>query len=89
VGRNYRCVMCGKVRSAEEFRAELTELWAALEEEKKLARTAVAAPPAPAVSACAWTDCEEPPRSNSKYCSRSCSNKNARLRHSQRRSTAA
>ena len=37
---------------------------------------------------CAWDDCEEPRRPTSKYCSRACSNKNARARH-QRRKWAA
>jgi len=31
--------------------------------------------------ACAWKDCSNPSRKNSKYCSRDCSNKNARHRH--------
>ena len=30
---------------------------------------------------CAWEGCEKSSRSNSKYCSRECSNKNARARH--------
>lgn len=30
---------------------------------------------------CAWKDCEEPARTTSIYCSRGCSNKNARWRH--------
>lgn len=34
---------------------------------------------------CAWMDCEKQARPNSKYCSRNCSNKNARARHSKRR----
>lgn len=33
---------------------------------------------------CAWKDCDEPSRRNSIYCSRACSNKNARWRHKQR-----
>lgn len=33
---------------------------------------------------CSWKDCEEPARRTSIYCSRSCSNKNARWRHRQR-----
>ncbi len=33
---------------------------------------------------CAWPGCEKPRRSNSKYCSRACSNKNARARHKTR-----
>jgi len=30
---------------------------------------------------CAWPGCTNPRRPNSKYCSRACSNKNARSRH--------
>ena len=33
---------------------------------------------------CAWPGCEKPQRPNSKYCSRACSNKNARARHKAR-----
>ena len=33
------------------------------------------------VQLCAWKDCGKPARPNSKYCSRNCSNKNARWRH--------
>ena len=33
---------------------------------------------------CAWPGCKKPRRPNSKYCSRACSNKNARSRHKQR-----
>ena len=46
-----------------------------------------AAPKAAAVGTdpCAWKDCDKPARKASKYCSRACSNKNARWRHSQRR----
>lgn len=35
-------------------------------------------------SMCAWKDCGKLARPNSKYCSRNCSNKNARWRHRQR-----
>ena len=34
---------------------------------------------------CAWKECEEDARSKSKYCSRDCSNKNARWRHKTRK----
>ena len=33
---------------------------------------------------CAWEGCDEPARPRSKYCSRNCSNKNARARHKAR-----
>ena len=33
---------------------------------------------------CAWPDCQEHARPRSKYCSRNCSNKNARARHKSR-----
>lgn len=34
---------------------------------------------------CAWRECAKMARPNSKYCSRNCSNKNARARHAKRR----
>ena len=34
---------------------------------------------------CAWKPCKNAARPNSKYCSRTCSNKNARWRHKQRK----
>jgi hypothetical protein len=48
---------------------------------------AAAASKTTAVSAttiCAWPDCNEHARHRSKYCSRNCSNKNARARHKTR-----
>lgn len=36
-------------------------------------------------SVCAWDGCSNPRRPRSKYCSRQCSNKNARSRHKKRR----
>lgn len=38
----------------------------------------------PGGSECAWTDCRKPARATSLYCSRNCSNKNARHRHRMR-----
>ena len=38
---------------------------------------------------CAWKDCHRTARANSMYCSRKCSNKNARWRHKQRKTEAA
>ncbi|MCB9764272.1 MAG: hypothetical protein H6739_31155 [Alphaproteobacteria bacterium] len=37
--------------------------------------------PEPEQEMCAWKDCGKPARPGSKYCSRNCSNKNARYRH--------
>ncbi len=37
---------------------------------------------------CAWPGCEKTRRPNSKYCSRACSNKNARARHKARQKKA-
>ncbi len=34
---------------------------------------------------CAWHECSKPARPRSKYCSRNCSNKNARARHKARK----
>jgi hypothetical protein len=47
-----------------------------------------AAKPASAAGAtgtCAWVECSNPARPRSKYCSRGCSNKNARARHANRK----
>lgn len=38
-----------------------------------------------ATNSCAWHECSNAPRPNSMYCSRDCSNKNARDRHAQRK----
>lgn len=43
------------------------------------------APPAAEAETCAWEGCEEPARESSKYCSRRCSNKNARARYKARK----
>ena len=65
----------------------------------KAAAAAAAAKPAPKAAAkpapkaaaseelspCEWHECENKARARSKYCSRACSNKNARHRHAQRR----
>jgi len=39
----------------------------------------------PSIIYCAWKDCKNASRKNSKYCSRNCSNKNARLRYKSRK----
>ena len=41
------------------------------------------------ITRCAHPECSEPARDNSKYCSRLCSNRNARLRHKARQRSAA
>ena len=38
----------------------------------------------PGAEVCAWPGCGKAARKNSKYCSRACSNKNARHRHKMR-----
>ena len=48
-------------------------------------RTTAAAVPQAGVESCAWHECEKPRRPRSKYCSRACSNKNARHRFKQRK----
>ncbi len=45
---------------------------------------AAAPVPAAGVTICAWHECSNTARPRSKYCSRNCSNKNARWRHSKR-----
>jgi hypothetical protein len=55
-----------------------------------MAAPLVAAPsPAAAIASlevCAWHECESERRKNSKYCSRECSNKNARARYRRKKS---
>lgn len=41
--------------------------------------------PEPIPRDCVWDGCSSPARPNSKYCSRDCSNKNARWQHKQRK----
>jgi hypothetical protein len=57
----------------------------AAKEPKKAAKPA----PEPVAGAevCSWPGCGKPARKNSKYCSRACSNKNARHRHKLRAKT--
>ena len=43
------------------------------------------APAAPAVAICEWHSCSKPVRVGSKYCSRECSNRNARARYRARK----
>jgi len=52
--------------------------WVELNRRKQVERVVE---PVPEVRICAWKDCDEPARSTSLYCSRNCSNKNARWRH--------
>jgi len=47
--------------------------------------TAQVASPAPQAGQCHWHECSETARPRSKYCSRNCSNKNARSRHKARK----
>lgn len=92
--RRYTCVRCGKSRNVEEFREEMAFLRTHPPVVASPPPAAVKAPEAPVVTeapaavvdaTCGWVDCAEPPRANSKYCSRNCSNKNARARHAKRR----
>ncbi len=48
---------------------------------KAAKKASAKAEPAAGAEPCAWPGCENPRRKNSKYCSRACSNKNARHRH--------
>lgn len=41
------------------------------------------------VERCSWTGCQNKAAENSKYCSRQCSNKNARARAAERKATSA
>jgi hypothetical protein len=65
-------------RQRQEAEAERLRL----EEERKVITF-----PTP-LSVCAWHECDQHRRVNSIYCSRNCSNKNARARHASRRQEA-
>lgn len=54
---------------------------------KPAAKKAAAPKPAKDLAVCAWEECDKPSRPNSKYCSRECSNKNARARHRRRKAS--
>jgi len=57
----------------------------AIKETKKASKATVES--AVGTEECAWPGCVKPARKNSKYCSRACSNKNARHRHKLRAKT--
>mgnify|MGYP001336973997 CR=1 FL=1 len=52
---------------------------------KKASARKAAPPAAGSGGICAWHECCKPARPRSKYCSRNCSNKNARARHKARK----
>jgi len=95
--RIFAC-MCGKRLYGEAIREEYDRQWGAaearLEEvrarrrrravERKKARKE-AEEKAHLAEQCAWKDCKNRARSSSKYCSRTCSNRNARHRHKVRK----
>jgi len=58
---------------------------AAAPAKKAAAPAKKAAAPTAEGEPCAWKDCENITRPKSKYCSRTCSNRNARYRHAKRR----
>ncbi len=70
-----RCWMVGcSVRPAEDLRPE---------EEPELPPVAILA--VASAERCAYEPCGKPAREGSKYCSRACSNRNARKRHKDRK----
>lgn len=78
-------------KEAQEREAKLERRRArdrAYQKRKYWARKAQAEQPAVPDSVCAWEGCSNPQRETSKYCSRGCSNKNARARAKQRKSVA-
>ena len=68
-----------EIRRVREARAKAEAEAAATQRRKVLPF-----PGTPLLAACAWKDCDDPTRPKSIYCSRNCSNKNARARHKAR-----
>lgn len=62
---------------------------ARLREEREAERSRMLPPPPPVIyvpmNKCAWAECDNEPKANSKYCSRICSNKNAHAREMERK----
>lgn len=95
------CMMCGYICYGDEVVRLITEervRWDMKQAVKRAWERAQVKPEAERIDnviilpLCAWEDCEKGPqggpamtRRNSKYCSRDCSNKNARWRFAQRR----
>ena len=89
-----------RIRAAEAFAERLAAEAAARPKPRAKAAPAAskaAAPSAPILKMplevqpapeCAWHNCSNPARPRSKYCSRNCSNKNARARHNKRQKVA-
>ena len=95
-GLTFTCNCCALVRykeavvaliEAEEKRleeiekAEQKRKWEEVKRKKEEADRLAAEKEAWLTSRCLWHECEEEKRVNSIYCSRNCSNKNARARH--------
>ncbi len=85
----YAVQRASRVKRAQQ---EVVEGDARRQEEDKKWRERVAKQPASegesksdSTDSCEWKDCANPPRPNSKYCSRDCSNKNARSRYKGRK----
>ena len=76
-----RCYMVGcSLRPSEEFRPEEQP-----EPEPVATTNAVAYIGLPGTERCAYDACHNTARAGSKYCSRACSNRNARKRHKVRK----
>ncbi|MCP4867301.1 MAG: hypothetical protein GY898_01105 [Proteobacteria bacterium] len=79
--------MCGKTRNLTDYRVELDQL-RAMTASRPVMKVVPSTPaPLAPTTTCAWDTCENEPRSNSKYCSRNCSNRNARARHAVRKAS--
>ena len=70
----------------EDARLEVVRLKGAVQEQERLDRLAEEREQSSFAEGgkCSWKGCPQEKRSNSMYCSRGCSNKNARWRHQQR-----
>lgn len=83
----HACGFWGHGMSAIESaaRAQRTAVASELERKKQEMEAAMEAIRLEALEGvCSWGLCDNPSRENSKYCSRACSNKNARARHRER-----
>ena len=77
--------ICPTHLPAAPISATVEKCWYGCGNTRPECRPVVMKVPEPVSTTCAWESCENEPRKNSKYCSRNCSNKNARARYKSRK----